>query len=37
MTSILGWYFCLKCGAELSADARFCPICGHPVGATPAP
>lgn len=34
MTQTPGWYFCLKCGAELSADARFCPICGHPVGGT---
>ena len=28
MTSTPGWYFCLKCGAELPADARFCTVGG---------
>ena len=32
MASTPGWYFCLRCGAELPADARFCPVCGHTVG-----
>jgi uncharacterized membrane protein len=28
---------CTKCGAELSASAQFCPTCGQPQPAIPAP
>lgn len=29
--------YCTNCGAELEEYARFCPICGATIGATPAP
>lgn len=29
--------FCTKCGASLAEDAKFCPHCGTPAGAAPAP
>lgn len=29
--------YCLKCGAQLPDDARFCPVCGTPVEQVPAP
>lgn len=29
--------FCTKCGASLVEDAKFCPHCGTPAGAAPAP
>ncbi len=27
--------FCLKCGAELRPDSKFCPVCGKPVRPSP--
>ena len=29
--------FCQKCGAEIPAEAAFCPKCGNPVAVSPAP